>query len=318
MFKVFLQSVMLVLGVLLAVAYLTVIERKYLSGIQRRRGPNVVFFYGLLQAISDGVKLVLKEFVIPTSSQRGIFVIAPFLTFVSSLGVYGVLPFGHGLVISDIFLGLLYILAVSSVGVYGIIFGGWSSNSKYSYLGGVRSTAQMISYEVVIGFVFLNLLFFSGGEFNLSGFVYNQALCWNCIPLFPLFVIYFVAIVAETNRHPFDLPEAESELVSGYNVEYSGGAFALFFLGEYSSIISMSALLVLLFLGGWLVPFFGNSVWFFTLKVFLVLLCFVWFRAAYPRYRYDQLLVLCWKGYLPVLVGYLVLLLGFSFIGFRV
>ena len=315
MVKVFFQSVILVLGILLGVAYLTIIERKYLSGIQRRRGPNVVFLYGLLQAVSDGVKLVLKEFTIPTSSQQVVFFIAPFLTFVSSLGVYGVIPFGFGSVVSDIFLGILYILAVSSVGVYGIIFGGWSSNSKYSYLGGVRSTAQMISYEVVIGFVFLNLLLFTGGEFNLSGLVYLQSSQWNCFSLFPLFVIYFVAIVAETNRHPFDLPEAESELVSGYNVEYSGGAFALFFLGEYGSIIGMSSLLVLLFLGGWFIPFFGYSIWFFVLKVFVILLFFVWFRAAYPRYRYDQLLVLCWKSYLPLSVGYLVLLLGFSFLG---
>lgn len=315
------------IGVLLSVAYLTVTERKYLSSIQRRRGPNVVGFYGLLQAIGDGIKLILKETTRPTSADIVVFMVAPCITFGISLICWSVIPMSEGVVLGDINIGILYVLGISSLGVYGVIMGGWSSNSKYGFLGSLRSTAQMISYEVSIGFVIVTVVLYSGGSVNLSEIVLNQEYMWNCVGLFPMCIVFLISIIAETNRHPFDLPEAEAELVSGYNVEYSAGGFALFFLGEYGSIIMMSSLGTVLFLGGWLmVPYGGNTsivnevlnyglinVVVFSIKTFIVVCLFIWARAAYPRYRYDQLMDIGWKSFLPISMGYVVIVSGICY-----
>jgi NADH-quinone oxidoreductase subunit H len=306
-----LKILCVIVGVLLGVAFLTVVERKVLSSIQRRRGPNVVGFYGLLQALGDGLKLFLKETIIPTNANWGIFLWAPCVTFSLSLLSWAVMPLGNGMVIADINLGILYLFAISSLGVYGIIMAGWASNSKYAFLGALRSTAQMVSYEVSIGFTLVTVLL-CAGSLNLTQIVLSQEEIWYCIPLFPIFLVFIVSILAETNRHPFDLPEAESELVSGYNVEYSAMGFALFFLGEYGNIILMSSLTVLLFLGGWLFPGLtgvgGPLV--FAIKSFLMICVFIWARAAYPRYRYDQLMRLGWKVFLPISMGWVVLTSG--------
>lgn len=308
---VFLKIVGIVISVLLSVALLTVGERKFLSSIQRRRGPNVVGFFGLLQAIGDGVKLVLKETTKPTSSDSLLYFLSPIVVFSSSLGCFGVLPFGEGFVLVDVSLGLLVVLALSSLGVYGVLLGGYSSNSKYGFYGGIRSSAQMISYEVSIGFILLVVVLLSGGSFNLSELVLFQEGCWNVLALFPILVLFVVSILAETNRHPFDLPEAESELVSGYNVEYSAGGFALFFLGEYGSIILMSSFCVVLFFGGWLgVSSLVLGVVWFSLKGFVIVCVFIWARAAFPRYRYDQLIELGWLSILPFTLGYVILTIG--------
>ena len=303
------------IGALLGVAYLTVAERKYLSSIQRRRGPNVIGFYGLLQAIGDGVKLLLKETTKPTSAESVIYIIAPCITFTVAFICWSVIPFGEGVVLSDIGVGVLYIMAVSSIGVYGIIMGGWSSNSKYGFMGSMRSTAQMISYEVSIGFVIVTVVLYSGGTANLSEIVLNQERMWNIVGLFPMFIVFVILIIAETNRHPFDLPEAEAELVSGYNVEYSAGGFVLFFLGEYCSMIVMSSLCTVLFLGGWNgTALLGGGVVMgiimFSIKTFIMTCVFIWARAAYPRYRYDQLMSLGWKSFLPISMGWVVLVSG--------
>lgn len=307
----------IIVGVLLSVAFMTVAERKYLSGIQRRRGPNVVGMYGLLQAIGDGLKLVFKEAVKPTSADGVLFLISPVITFTVSVVCWSVIPMAEGVVLSDINLGLLFILSVSSLGVYGVIIGGWSSNSKYALLGSLRSTAQMISYEVSIGFILVTVILYSGGSTNLSEMVLNQERVWNMVGLFPIFVMFIISIIAETNRHPFDLPEAEAELVSGYNVEYSGGGFALFFLGEYGSIIMMSSLTTILFLGGWS-SIFGTgimvSVLVFSVKTFVVICVFIWARAAYPRYRYDQLMDIGWKGFLPLAIGWVLLVSSICYV----
>ena len=307
----------IVIGLLLGVAYLTVVERKYLSSIQRRRGPNVVGIYGLLQPLADGLKLFLKETILPTSANWGIFLWAPCMTFMLSLWSWAVIPLGPGMVFADINLGLLYLLAISSLGVYGIIMAGWASNSKYAFLGALRSTAQMVSYEVSIGFTLVTVLL-CAGTLNLSAIVLSQEEVWYCIPLFPIFLVFVVSILAETNRHPFDLPEAEAELVSGYNVEYSAMGFALFFLGEYGNIILMSALTVVLFLGGWLFPGIEGGPLVFAVKTFFIICVFIWARAAFPRYRYDQLMRLGWKVFLPISMGWVVLtggiLLGFNWL----
>ena len=295
----------IVLPLLLAVAYLTYAERKVIGAMQLRRGPNVVGPFGLLQPIADGVKLLLKETIIPTRSNRAVFIIAPMLTFTLSLVAWAVVPFGEGIVLADINVGILYLFAISSLSVYGIIMAGWASNSRYAFLGALRSAAQMISYEVSMGFVIITVLL-CVGSLNLTDIVMAQKKVWFVIPLLPMAVIFFISTLAETNRHPFDMPEAEAELVSGYNVEYSAMTFALFFLGEYSFMILMSAMTCILFLGGWLPPFdmapftlIPGPVW-FALKIASMLFIFLWVRAAFPRYRYDQLMRLGWKVFLPI------------------
>jgi len=300
---------------LLAVAFFTVAERKIMGAIQRRRGPNVIGFVGLLQAIADGLKLLVKETILPSNSNLGIFLLAPVLSFVLSVIGWGVIPFSHTVVLADVNLGILYIFAISSLNVYGLILAGWASNSKYAFLGALRSTAQMISYEISIGFIVLSIAV-SVGSLNLSKIILAQKEIWLLVPLFPLFVMFYISMLAETNRHPFDLPEAEAELVSGYNVEYSAMTFALFFLGEYSNMLLMCALSSVLFFGGWLPPFdifpltmFPGSFW-FSLKVAFGAVFFILTRAALPRYRYDQLMHLGWKCFLPLAIGYLMFTVG--------
>ena len=300
---------------LLAVAFFTVAERKIMGAIQRRRGPNVIGFVGLLQAIADGLKLLVKETILPSNSNLGIFLLAPVLSFILSVIGWGVIPFSHTVVLADINLGILYIFAVSSLNVYGLILAGWASNSKYAFLGALRSTAQMISYEISIGFIVLSIAT-CVGSLNLSRIVLAQKEVWLIVPLFRLFVMFYISMLAETNRHPFDLPEAEAELVSGYNVEYSAMTFALFFLGEYSNMLLMCALSSILFLGGWLPPLdifpltvVPGSIW-FSLKVAVGAVFFILTRAALPRYRYDQLMHLGWKCFLPLAIGYLMFTVG--------
>ena len=290
---------------MIAVAYLTYFERKVIGAIQLRRGPNVVGIFGLLQPIADGLKLFLKETIIPTNANRGIFLLAPMLTFTLSLIAWAVIPFDQGLVLSNINIGILYLFAISSLGVYGILMAGWASNSRYAFLGALRSAAQMVSYEVSMGLVIITVLL-CVGSLNLTEIVLAQKKIWFVVPLLPMAVIFFISTLAETNRHPFDLPEAEAELVSGYNVEYSGITFALFFLGEYANMILMSGMTSILFLGGWL-PLFDvapfnwlpGPFW-FALKISFCLFIFIWVRATFPRFRYDQLMRLGWKVFLPI------------------
>jgi len=305
----------LVLPLLIAVAFLTLAERKIIAAIQQRKGPNAVGFLGLLQPFADGLKLLLKETILPSHANTAIFLFAPILTFMLSLVAWAVIPFDEGMVIADLNIGLLYILAISSLGVYGIITSGWSSNSKYAFLGGLRSAAQMVSYEVSIGLIIITVLL-CVGSLNLTQIVLAQEHVWFCVPLFPLFILFFISSLAETNRSPFDLPEAEAELVAGYNVEYSAMGFALFFLGEYANMILMSSMSTILFLGGWLSPFnipflisLPGSVW-FAIKVMFMLFVFVWVRATLPRYRYDQLMRLGWKIFLPFSLGWLIFVAG--------
>lgn len=307
-----LKILAIVVPLLVAVAFFTVAERKFMSSIQRRRGPNVVGLFGLLQAFADGLKLLLKETIMPTSSNLGIFLLAPVVTFTLSLLAWAVIPMGYGMVFADLNIGILYLFAISSLGVYGIIMAGWSSNSKYAFLGALRSAAQMVSYEVSLGFTLVAVLL-CAGSLNLSEIVLSQENVWYMFPLLPIFLIFFVSVLAETNRHPFDLPEAEAELVSGYNVEYSAMGFALFFLGEYGNMIMMSAFTVILFMGGWLAPLsltFLDGPLCFAVKTFFFMALFIWARAAYPRYRYDQLMRLGWKVFLPLSMGWLVLTAG--------
>ncbi len=300
-----LQILAIVLPLLLAMAYLTLFERKVMAGMQLRVGPNVVGPFGLLQPIADGVKLFFKETVIPTGANKVVFLIAPMITFILALVAWAVIPFAEGWVLADINVGILYLFAISSLGVYGIVMAGWASNSRYAFLGALRSAAQMVSYEVSIGFVIITVLL-CVGSLNLTDIVLAQKTVWFAIPLFPMFVVFFISALAETNRHPFDLPEAEAELVAGYQVEYSSMAFALFFLGEYINMILMSGMTVVLFLGGWLPPFdiapfnwIPGPIW-FALKIAFLLFVFVWVRATFPRYRYDQLMRLGWKVFLPL------------------
>lgn len=305
-----LKILALILILLVGVAYLTYVERKVIGAMQRRKGPNVVGPFGLLQPLADGLKLFHKEMIFPNLSHKFLFLLAPIITFLLSLMAWAVIPFDAGVVLADINVGVLYLLAISSLGVYGIIIAGWASNSKYAFLGALRSAAQMISYEVSLGFIVLSVIIVSG-SMNLTEIVLAQKNLWFCIPLFPMFVMFFISALAETNRAPFDLPEAEAELVSGYNVEYSSMPFALFFLGEYANMILMSAFTTLLFLGGWLAPFglegFLPGPFWFCLKVGFVLFLFIWVRASLPRYRYDQLMRLGWKVFLPISMGWLVL-----------
>lgn len=313
------QFICLILPLLIAVAYLTLFERKIIGAIQRRKGPNVVGISGLLQPLADGVKLFLKETIIPQVANRGLFIIAPVITFGLSLVSWSVIPFDKSIVFADLNLGVLYLFAISSLGVYGIIIAGWSSNSKYAFLGALRSAAQMISYEVCLGLIVMTV-FICDNSFNLIEIVLMQDKCWHCIPLFPSCIMFMIAILAETNRPPFDLPEAEAELVSGYNVEYSSMTFALFFLGEYANIILMSTFCVLLFFGGWLPPcsllIFKAipGVCWFILKILCLLFFFIWVRATLPRYRYDQLMTLGWKIFLPISLSLLVFCVSILYI----
>jgi NADH-quinone oxidoreductase subunit H len=311
-----LKILIIVVPLLLSVAYLTYFERKIIAAMQLRRGPNVVGPFGLLQPIADGLKLFFKETIIPTGANKVVFVIAPVLTFTLALVAWAVIPFGDGLVLSNINVGILYLFAVSSLGVYGILMSGWASNSKYAFLGGLRSAAQMVSYEVSMGFIIITVLLVAG-SLNLSDIVRAQKeSMWFVIPLFPMAVIFFISTLAETNRHPFDLPEAEAELVSGYNVEYSAMTFALFFLGEYANMILMSGMTTILFLGGWLPPvdiapfnWLPGPIW-FAIKIAFCLFVFVWVRATFPRYRYDQLMRLGWKVFLPLSLAAVVIVAG--------
>ena len=299
--------------ILISVAFVTVAERKVMGALQRRQGPNVVGFLGLLQALADGLKLFVKETTIPSNVDVPVFLLAPILSFTLSVISWAAIPFSQYAVLADINLGILYILVLSSLNIYGIVLAGWSSNSKYAYLGSLRSAAQMISYEISIGFIFLTVAT-CVGSLNLTEIIETQEKIWLVVPLLPLFVIFAVSMLAETNRHPFDLPEAESELVSGYNVEYSSMTFALFFLAEYSNMLLMSSVVSIVFLGGWLPPFsflsiFPTSIW-FSLKILLGIFFFILTRATLPRYRYDQLMSLGWKNFLPLSLGYLIFVIG--------
>ena len=320
------KIVAIVAPLLVGVAYLTLAERKVIAAIQLRKGPNVVGPFGLFQPIADGLKLFTKETVIPTGANQVVFLLAPVLTFSLSLVAWAVIPFDEGWVLADINVGILYLFAISSLGVYGIIMAGWASNSRYAFLGALRSAAQMVSYEISMGFVIITVLVFVG-SLNLSEIVLAQKggfWHWYWLPLLPMFVIFFVSTLAETNRAPFDLPEAEAELVAGYNVEYSAMPFALFFLGEYANMILMCAMTSLLFLGGWLppieaVPFtwVPGVIW-FGLKIAGLLFVYLWVRATFPRYRYDQLMRLGWKVFLPLslaaVVGYSGALVAFDWV----
>lgn len=310
------KILMVTVPLLICVAMLTYFERKVIGAMQLRKGPNVVGWFGLLQPFADGLKLFLKETIIPTQSNKLIFLLAPIITFVLALLGWAVIPLSETFVIADINVGILYLFAISSLGVYGIIMAGWASNSKYAFLGAIRSSAQMVSYEVSIGFVIVTVLLMVG-SLNLNDIVLAQKeQGWFAFGLlFPMFIVFFISALAETNRHPFDLPEAEAELVAGYNVEYSSMSFALFFLGEYANMILMSGMTVILFLGGWLPPhaslaFIPGVIW-FALKVCACLFVFIWVRATLPRYRYDQLMRLGWKIFLPFSLIWVVLVSGY-------
>ena len=316
-----LKILVIVIPLLIAVAYFTLIERKVMGGIQRRRGPNVVGAYGLLQPLADGLKLLLKETVLPSSANISLFLLAPILTFTLSLLGWAAIPVGESFVFADLNVGVLYLFAVSSLGVYGIILSGWARNSKYAFLGALRSAAQIVSYEVSLGFILIAVLL-CVGSLNLTEIVLAQKAVWFAFPLLPMFIMFFISALAETNRHPFDLPEAEAELVAGYNVEYSSMGFALFFLGEYGNILLICSITTILFLGGWLPPIdllpfnlIPGPIW-FALKVCLFIAAFIWARAAYPRYRYDQLMRLGWKIFLPFSLGW-VLFTGGILISFN-
>ncbi|HTR17553.1 MAG TPA: NADH-quinone oxidoreductase subunit NuoH [Acetobacteraceae bacterium] len=306
------EALAILVPLLLLVAYLTYAERKVLAAVQLRRGPNVVGPFGLFQPFADAGKMLMKETVIPAGANRFLFLIAPMLTFSLAMIAWAVIPVGDGLAVANINVGVLYLFAISSLGVYGIIIAGWASNSKYAFLGALRSAAQMVSYEVAIGFVMVTVLL-CVGSLNLNDIVRAQSHVWFFIPLFPMFVIFFISTLAETNRAPFDLPEGESEIVAGFFVEYSAMAFALFFLGEYANMVLMSGMTTILFLGGWQAPFgltFIPGVFWFLFKVLALLFVFFWVRASFPRYRYDQLMRLGWKVFLPLSLGWLVLTAG--------
>ena len=308
----------IIVPLLIAVAYFTYAERKVLAWAQLRKGPNVVGPFGLLQPFADGLKLLMKETVVPSGANRGVFVLAPVVTFVLSLIAWAVIPFDEGVVLSNINVGILYLFAISSLGVYGVVMAGWASNSKYAFLGALRSAAQMVSYEVSIGFVIVTVLL-CAGSLNLSKIVEAQQHLWFVFtPLLPMAVVFFISGLAETNRSPFDLVEGESELVAGYFVEYSAMTFALFYLGEYANMILVSAMTTVLFLGGWLpLPFTASflgwipgPIWFFG-KVAFMCFCFLWVRATFPRFRYDQLMRLGWKVFLPLSLFWVVATAGY-------
>ena len=312
------KIMLIIVPLLLFIAYLTYFERKVIGAMQLRKGPNVVGPFGLLQPIADGIKLLTKETIFPDNSSKFLFILSPVLTFALALIAWAVIPVDYKVVLSDINVGLMYIFAISSLGIYGIIVAGWSSNSRYAFLGSLRSAAQMISYEVSIGLIIISVLL-SSGSLNLTDIVLSQQNMWYVIPHFPMFVIFFISTLAETNRAPFDLPEAESELVAGYNVEYSSMSFGLFFLGEYGNMILMSSMSTILFLGGWLPPFesqyfdFIPGYLWFLMKVVLLLFVFLWVRATLPRYRYDQLMTLGWKLFLPLSLLWIIITSSFIF-----
>ena len=311
----FIEALALLVPLLVGVAYLTYAERKVLAAMQLRKGPNVVGPFGLWQPFADAIKMLMKETIIPSGSNRLLFLMAPMLTFALAMIAWAVIPVNDGWVGADINVGILYLFAISSLGVYGIIIAGWASNSKYAFLGAMRSAAQMVSYEVSMGFVLVCVML-CVGSLNLSDIVRAQRTVWFCIPLFPMFIVFFISALAETNRSPFDLPEGESEIVAGFFVEYSSLSFGLFFLGEYANMILMSAMTSILFLGGWLAPFnvqpftwIPGVIW-FVLKICFVLFFFIWVRATFPRFRYDQLMRLGWKVFLPLSLIWLVITAG--------
>ena len=308
----------LLVPVLVSVAMIVWLDRRVWAFVQKRQGPNVVGPFGLLQSLADALKYIFKEIIIPASSNKIIFILAPIITMTLALIAWAVIPFGENQVLANINVGILYIFAVSSLGVYGIIMGGWASNSKYPFLGSIRSAAQMVSYEVSIGIIIINVLL-CVGSLNLSDIVLAQENIWFIIPLFPMFVIFFISALAETNRPPFDLPEAEAELVAGYQTEYSGMMYAMFWLGEYANILLMCALGSILFLGGWLSPIdlypfnlIPGAIW-LILKILLLFVLFALVKAVVPRYRYDQLMRLGWKIFLPLSLTYVVLTASYLF-----
>lgn len=311
------KILVIVVPIMLTVAYLTLAERKVIGYMQVRIGPNRVGYFGLLQPLADGLKLLMKEIIVPSGSNRFLFVSAPILALMPALAAWAVVPFDDGMVLADVNAGLLYILAMTSLGVYGIIIAGWASNSKYAFLGSLRSAAQIVSYEIPMGFGLVCVLMVSQ-SMNLGDIVLGQSgsaglLGWYFIPLFPIFVVYFISGVAETNRAPFDMAEGESEIVAGFHVEYSGMAFALFFLAEYANMILIAILTAIMFLGGWLPPFdiapfnLLPGIFWLLAKTSFMLFLFLWFRATFPRYRYDQLMRLGWKVFIPVTLVWLVI-----------
>ena len=314
------QIVAIIAPLMLAVAYFTYMERRVIGAMQVRIGPNRVGYFGLLQPIADGVKLLMKEVLVPIKANPILFYLGPVLTIAPAMAAWAVVPFQPGWVVADINLGLLYVLAITSMGVYGVIIAGWASNSRYAFLGAMRSAAQIISYEIAMGFALISVLI-AAGSINLTEIVMAQqgsAAHWFVLPLLPIFVIYFISAVAETNRAPFDVAEGESEIVAGFHVEYSGMTFAVFFLAEYANMILVCTLTALLFLGGWLSPFEGipvleglfawvpGIVW-LGAKIFVMAFMFVWFRATFPRYRYDQIMRLGWKVFIPITIVWLAL-----------
>jgi NADH-quinone oxidoreductase subunit H len=307
-----LETLAVLVPLLLIVAYSTYAERRILGAMQMRKGPNVVGPFGLWQAFADAIKMIMKETIVPTGANRFLFLLAPMLTFSLAMLAWVVVPTGDNLAVANINVGILYLFAISSLGVYGIIIAGWSSNSKYAFLGGLRSAAQMVSYEVSIGFVLVSVLL-CVGSLNLNDVVRAQNGLWFCIPLFPMFIVFFISGLAECNRVPFDLPEGESEIVAGFMVEYSSMSYAMFFLGEYANMVLMSGMTSILFLGGWMSPLpFAPFTWipgpiWFILKICFVMFMFFWVRATFPRFRYDQLMRLGWKIFLPLSLGWMVL-----------
>lgn len=304
----------IVLPIMGTVAYLTLAERKVIGYMQIRIGPNRVGYFGLLQPLADGLKLFLKEIIIPTGSSKFLFVLAPIMALAPALAAWAVVPFSDGMALANVNAGLLYLLAMTSLGVYGIIIAGWASNSKYAFLGAVRSAAQIVSYEIAMGFALVCVLMVAQ-SMNLTDIVHGQhgrlgALNWYVIPLFPMFMVYLISGVAETNRAPFDMAEGESEIVAGFHVEYSGMAFALFFLAEYANMILIAFLTSIMFLGGWLspLPFLPDSFIWLLAKVSFILFLFLWFRATFPRYRYDQLMRLGWKVFIPLTIVWVVVI----------
>ena len=305
------KILMVIVPLLISVAYFTIAERKIMGSIQIRRGPNVIGYFGLLQPLADGAKLFIKEISLPNSSDNFVFLLAPLMALFLCFMGWLVIPFGAGLFLSDLNLGLIYVFTISALNIYSLLFAGWGSNSKYAHIGAVRSVAQMISYEISFSFVCL-IIVLATSSYNLTQVIFNQKFKWFFITFLPVMVIFLIAILAETNRHPFDLPEAEAELVSGYNVEYSGMPFALFFLGEYANMLLMSVLLSILFLGGWFLKllFWLPSFLILGLKIIIGVIFFIYNRAVLPRFRYDQLMELGWKCLIIFIIGYFYLFLS--------
>ncbi len=309
------KIVAILLPLIISVAYLTLAERKVIGSMQVRVGPNRVGWQGLLQPFADMFKLMTKEVIVPTNSSRFLFLTAPILSLAPALAAWAVVPFDDGLVLADVNAGLLYILAMTSIGVYGVIIAGWASNSKYAFLGAMRSAAQIVAYEIAMGFALIGVLMIAG-SLNLGDIVRAQSggfFSWFLLPLLPLAVVYFISGVAETNRAPFDVAEGESEIVAGFHVDYSGMAFAVFFLAEYANMIMIAALTSIMFLGGWLSPIdgFGDGIHWFLIKTAFCLFLFLWFRATFPRYRYDQIMRLGWKVFIPVTIVWIAVV-GFA------